>query len=187
MFGVFTLTKLNTGKNSARSAGTLQRRTALPPVVPYRNQIGPLSPTMHRSPVVSASGFVLTGIEDARCHHCAERCARGASEESSDCTAVAMLAPVRQLAANIAVVSKRAICPEPQVLLLVICVPPFSKHYEVDHGRDHSACPCAGGAASSGRTRCLNATAVNTGKPPCLLGKRAPQCNTANTPKRSQH
>jgi len=28
----------------------------------------------------------------------------------------------------------------------------------------------------------LNAAAVNTGKPPRLLGKRAPQCNTANTP-----
>jgi hypothetical protein len=38
---------------------------------------------------------------------------------------------------------------------------------------------CAGGAASSGRNRCLNAAAVNTGNLPFFLGKRAPQCNTA--------
>src|SRR5439155_20797389 len=104
------------------------------------NQIGPLSPTMHSSPVVSASGFVLTGIEDARCHHCAERCARGTSEESSEACPVAMQAPVRQLAANIAVVSKRAICPEPQVPLLVICFSPFSKRAESNQRPHHPAC-----------------------------------------------
>ena len=45
--------------------------------------------------------------------------------------------------------------------------------------RFQSASACAGGATSRGRTRCLNAAPVNARKPPCLLGKQAPQCNTA--------
>ena len=47
--------------------------------------------------------------------------------------------------------------------------------------RFQSASACAGAAASSRRTRCLNAAAVNTGKPPCLLGKRR---NATRPPRR---
>src|SRR5262245_55717680 len=63
------LKALKNGKKSARSQGTSQRRVSAPaPGRPARFQTRPCWPTMHASPVVSRSGLLELGTENAHCH-----------------------------------------------------------------------------------------------------------------------
>jgi hypothetical protein len=53
----------------SQSAGTVQVRTADPPVVPARNQAGPAWPCAQFLPVVSVAGLIGPGIEyNQVCH-----------------------------------------------------------------------------------------------------------------------